>query len=237
MNIAFFLATLATILFSINPPVPASVEGAWHQKEGDYEAVLICKDGYLVITEFNQVNTAFVYTSGGPFKQRKGQLVVRIDFVSKASEKKYVGRERALTYTLTGDKMSVVMDDSTTKEMTRVDDGSGELAGAWRITGRMSNGQMNPIADGPRRTMKLLSGKRFQWIAFNTATGEFFGSGGGSYSLKDGKYTEHIEFFSRDPERVGTSVSFDAAVSNGVWTHKGLSSRGDPIHEEWSRQN
>jgi len=51
------------------------------------------------------------------------------------------------------------------------------------------------------------------------------------------KYTEHIEFFSRDSSRVGASLSFDGSISDKVWTHKGASSKGDPIHEEWTREN
>ncbi|MBK8310764.1 MAG: hypothetical protein IPL04_07545 [Chitinophagaceae bacterium] len=55
------------------------------------------------------------------------------------------------------------------------------------------------------------------------------------YTLKDGKYTETIEFFSRDSSRVGASLSFDYSLKEGVWIHQGLSSKGAPIYEEWSR--
>jgi hypothetical protein len=73
-------------------------------------------------------------------------------------------------------------------------------------------------------------------MAINTETKEFFGTGGGTYTFINGKYTENIEFFSRDSTRVGASLTFDGSVSGYVWTHKGLSSRGDPIHEEWTRE-
>ena len=43
--------------------------------------------------------------------------------------------------------------------------------------------------------MKILTGSRFQWIAYNTETKQFFGTGGGSYTAKNGVYTENIEFF------------------------------------------
>ena len=73
-------------------------------------------------------------------------------------------------------------------------------------------------------------------MAINTETKEFSGTGGGTYTFKDGKYTENIEFFSRDSSRVGASLSFDVSVANNICTHKGLSSKGEPIHEEWSRE-
>jgi len=73
-------------------------------------------------------------------------------------------------------------------------------------------------------------------MAINTETKEFFGTGGGSYTFKDGKYTEQIEFFSRDSSRVGASLSFDGSINGNVWTHKGFNSRGEPLHEEWTRE-
>ena len=95
---------------------------------------------------------------------------------------------------------------------------------------------MIPMKPGARKTIKILSATHFQWIAINTETGEFFGTGGGNYSFKDGKYTENIEFFSRDPNRVGASLSFNAELKEGDWHHSGLSSKGDKIYEVWSRK-
>jgi DMSO/TMAO reductase YedYZ molybdopterin-dependent catalytic subunit len=73
-------------------------------------------------------------------------------------------------------------------------------------------------------------------MAINAETKEFFGTGGGTYTYVNGKYTEKIEFFSRDSSRVGAVLSFDGMVNGKVWTHKGLNSRGEPLHEEWTRE-
>ena len=51
----------------------------------------------------------------------------------------------------------------------------------------------------------------------------------------NGKYTEHIEFFSRDSSRVGASLRFDGKLENGEWHHSGLSSTGEKIYETWGR--
>jgi hypothetical protein len=98
------------------------------------------------------------------------------------------------------------------------------------------DGKMSAMTPGARRTMKILSGTRFQWIAYNVETKEISGTGGGTYTTKDGKYTEHIEFFSRDNSRVGQSLVFDYSLENGAWRHKGLSSRGEPIDEVWTKR-
>jgi len=130
-----------------------------------------------------------------------------------------------------------ISDGMTTKIWERVSDESDALTGNWVITGRKRNGEINTMTPGDRRTVKILSGGRFQWIAFNSATKEFNGSGGGTYTAENGKYIENIEFFSRDASRVGASLDFEYEVKDGKWHHKGKSSKGDPIYEIWSPYN
>jgi hypothetical protein len=81
--------------------------------------------------------------------------------------------------------------------------------------------------------MKILSGTRFQWIAYNTETGEFSGTGGGTYTTVDNQYTENIDFFSRDSSRVGAILSFKFQKIDGIWNHSGKNSRGQPLYELW----
>jgi hypothetical protein len=73
-------------------------------------------------------------------------------------------------------------------------------------------------------------------VAINTQTGEFFGTGGGTYTFENNVYTENIDFFSRDNSRVGASLEFKGTVNGNKWDHSGKSSKGDPIHEEWTRK-
>ena len=103
------------------------------------------------------------------------------------------------------------------------------------MSGRYKDGNFQSRSiDKPRKTMKILSGTRFQWIAFDTEKKEFKGTGGGTYSTVDGKYSEKIEFFSRDSSRVGMELEFDYKIENGNWIHRGKTSKGDPLHEIWS---
>jgi hypothetical protein len=90
---------------------------------------------------------------------------------------------------------------------------------------------------GTRKTLKILSGTRFQWAAIDPGTKEFFGTGGGTYQFANGKYMEHIEFFSKDNNRIGATLAFDGKLENGDWHHSGLSSKGEKIYEIWSRVN
>jgi len=106
------------------------------------------------------------------------------------------------------------------------------------MAGRMTD-QVERRRDtsGPRKTMKFLLDGFFQWIAFNTDTFQFFGSGGGYYTTEAGNYTEHIEYFSRDNSRVGARLPFQYELKGSDWHHQGFSSKGDPMHEIWSKRN
>ena len=105
------------------------------------------------------------------------------------------------------------------------------------MSGRFRNGVKSTRSiDRPRKTMKILSGSRFQWIAYNTETRQFMGTGGGTYITVKGKYIEQIEFFSRDNSRIGTKLDFEFKLDNGEWNHMGFSSKGDPIHEIWIKR-
>ena len=84
---------------------------------------------------------------------------------------------------------------------------------------------------GDRKTLKLLTGTRFQSMAINAATKKKFGTGGGTYTFADGKYTEQIEFFSCDSTRVGATLNFDGSLKDSVWNHSGKSLKGDPLNE------
>jgi len=212
----------------------SSLEGAWHMRNGNTEAVLIYKDGYFVHTMFNKGDKKFIFSSGGTYKAKKGQLQCKIEFDTK--EAGNVGTEQLVDFSIAGDKMNVSGKDGMKRVLTRLDDGNGELAGTWRITGRMVEGKINEMPRRDRKTLKILSGTRFQWMAINPATKEFFGTGGGTYTFANGKYTEQVDFFSRDSSRVGAILSFEGTVKGDVWNHSGKSSKGDPLNEIWTKE-
>ena len=104
---------------------------------------------------------------------------------------------------------------------------------AGRVT---SDGEQRRDLTRSRKTMKFLIDGYFQWIAFDTSSFRFSGSGGGEYETIDGKYKEKISYFSRDNNRVGIELIFDYKLQGFDWYHKGLSSKGDPFHEIWTRR-
>ena len=214
--------------------------GAWESSFRDGEGrsaklSLTISEDHLSMVAYYPGSGEFIGTLGGSWNADWENLSLTYEYDSTDST--LVGVTKVMPYTVTGNLLLFNGD----KAWTRVDDGGpGALAGAWEITGRMRDGEMQDLSsrrDGPRKTMKILSGTRFQWIAFDTERAKMIATGGGSYrTTADGLYVESIEFFSRDPSRVGKSLSFDFKLMNDAWVHRGQSSQGKPIHEVWSRR-
>lgn len=203
-------------------------QGAWRAEREGNTHVLIVAIGHF--SEAIYADKKFVATRGGKWETVNNQWVVTEEF--NTLDTKQIGSTQRLAYLLKGEKLTL-----GETVYARIDDGTpGVLAGAWLITGRMVEGVMHPITPGVRKTMKILSGTRFQWIAYNSETKEFFGTGGGTYTSQKGVYTETIEFFSRDSTRVGAKLDFQFSLPEGNWRHTGKSSKGEPIDEQWTER-
>lgn len=229
----FALLVVATGFNNYYKKAQSDLTGAWHLQQGSTEQVLIFQDGYFSHTVFDKVNKKFGNTYGGIYKSEGKRLKLLIEFDTRSMED--IGKEKNISHAVT-DKMLHIDISGTHQHWTKIDEGKDKLAGVWRITGRMVDGKVNQMQRRDRKTLKLLSGTRFQWMAINPATKEFFGTGGGRYTFTNGKYTEHIEFFSRDSTRVGASLTFNGTVKDEVWNHSGKSSKGDPLNELWIRE-
>ena len=221
-------------LFCINT-FAQSLVGAWEatfERDGkQLRNVVIFSEGHQVATIYESESGAFLGTNGGTWSLEGNVLSETVEFDTDSPQR--VGTTGAFEITLSKNEFAAKGSGLVWK---RVDSGTpGELAGAWLISGRKRDGELRKRdTSGPRKTMKILSGTRFQWIAYNIETKEFMGTGGGTYTTVDGKYTENIEFFSRDNSRVGATLEFDYALKDGDWHHSGLSSKGQPIYEVWS---
>lgn len=213
-----------------------SIIGAWEAIEasetGDkLRSVVIFADGYQVVATYNADTGKFVHTNGGTWSLDGDMMTEKVEFHTDDPDR--VGTEVSFKVIITDETIQIAGSD---KKFTRIDAGApGELQGAWLMSGRIRDGktQLRDI-NRPRKTMKMLSGTRFQWIAYNTETKQFMGTGGGTYTTIDGQYTENIEFFSRDDSKSGMSLKFDYKFVDGNWHHMGFSSKGDPMHEIWS---
>lgn len=227
------LAAVLSALFIAAKPLQRGLSGAWKTVNGTEEYSLIAADNYLMITHFDKANKKFISTFGGKVRPLGKKLMLTVEF--NTADKSQVGK--TVEYVWDAKTASVTSNISGKTETWRlVDQGRDNLTGNWRFLQRKDGDKFSEITPlRARRTYKLLTASRFQWAAVNVETGEFFGTGGGNYTFKDGKYTENIEFFSRDNSRVGASLTFNAELKDGNWHHSGNNSRGEPLYEVWGR--
>jgi len=211
----------------------SEMNGAW-QSGGDKRKVMIVAGSFFSVVISDATNNAYASTFGGSLQRRKSQWIIKYEFNTQQPE--LVGTSQTWQVEGKGKTLNIKA-GATNEAYTLLDDGKpGLLAGAWLITGRETESGFQQMTPGARRTMKILSGTRFQWIAYNVDTKEFFGTGAGSYTSVDGKYTENIDVFSRDNSRVGSTLQFDFKLENGKWRHQGKSSKGEPLNEVWTKR-
>lgn len=228
------VVALAGVLAFQKGPSADPVTGAWQRKTGGVEQVLLFMDGYFTHTTYDKAAKRFVHTRGGTYTFKDGRLSVSYEFDTQNPAA--IGQSVSYKTSMQNDQLQTTVNGAA-EGWKRLDEGQAPLAGLWTISARRQGGELQAIHQtGTRKTVKILTGTRFQWAAIDPGTKQFMGTGGGTYRFADGKYTERIEFFSRDSSRVGSSLSFDGRLENGDWHQSGLSSKGDPIYEVWSRK-
>lgn len=185
--------------------------------EEDISRVILDNE-YIVISKFKSDSGNFISTLGGYYQLNEGVYEINLEFNSNYEQDSI----ESLSITKTSKWKNISKENNT-------------LNGKWVMSGRYNNGEFRTRNTAlPRKTMKVLIDGFFQWIAFNTETFKFSGSGGGEYETVDGKYIEIIQYFSRDDSRVGAELDFNYEIKNKDWYHTGLSSKGKPINEVWS---
>lgn len=231
-----FLLFLSTFTGNIFGQSSANFK-VWHTTEmtDSCEAhyLFVMSNGYFTKTRYRTDNGGFINTKGGKYEAMGDSIRFYYEFDS--FDKIKASAISTYYYKENGDKLSL-RSAKKSRTLKRFDQQtSTPLTGTYLFSGRKEKGEITRRnTDQPRKTMKILTGSRFHWIAYNTETGEFFGTGGGSYTAINGKYLENIEFFSKNNARVGATLTFDFDKQGDDWHHSGLSSAGDPIYEIWS---
>ncbi|GAB3903578.1 hypothetical protein GCM10028803_32280 [Larkinella knui] len=213
-----------------------SLAGSWRLVDsGGASVAFVLSDGYMMGAYHE--DGRFLGAQGGPYQTDGKQLKITYEFNTEDSTQ--VGTTQTLTIESFRDNRLVLNTDGETDTYERTDTPTAQtpLAGLWRITGNIDeNGQVKTRQRTARKTLKLLTGNRFQWAAINPETKQFSGTAGGTYTFADGKYTEKLEFFSRDNNRVGRTLQFDGELKGNDWYHRGQSSTGGKVSEVWSRE-
>lgn len=221
----FILMIISSVVTAQNHKLTT---GAYLAQDGNTKHLWLFVDNYCSYIEFT--DHQFVRTWGGPFSHDSNKIVTKIEY--DTYDEGQVGTEHVTSASVSQNKI-----EGKHLIWEKVNNEKQNLDGLWRITGRQQSAVISSIPKGDRKTIKILVDGFFQWIAINPAVKGFYGTGGGKYTYKDLKYIENILFFSRDNSRVGHTLEFKGEIINGEWHHSGLSSKGDPIFEIWSREN
>ena len=217
-------------IFSFSNPIENS---SWIRLNNDIYEIRIYSDKYFAVSIYNIENNTFISAFGGMYSMDDGYYEV-LEFnsldSSSVGDTIYYSKIKVDVKNDTG-KMSI-----NGKKFIK-NPNEDQLQGAWLMSGIERRGEMRMRdVNRSRKTLKMLAGGRFQWIAYDVNKKGFYGTGGGTYSAVNGKYIENIEFFSRDSNTVGKSLEFDFEIIDGDWHHRGFSSKGDPKYEIWTHR-
>lgn len=239
-NIKWGMLLLLPVIFALisfgtqkpRPADPTGLIGAWQYGPEDNHTVMIIVDRVFAVATYDLPGRRFISSYGGTWKMEGGKMVQTLEWHSANPE--LVGQETALTARI-DDKRLTVPEKKETWDRVR-ENQPNEITGAWVITGNYRDGRPSKRSSPfyPRRTMKVLGGGRFQWIAYNVDTHKFENTGGGTYTASNGKYTETIAFFTKTAESVGKRLQFEYSFVDGEWRHKGEKSTGGPMDEIWT---
>ena len=228
---------LTIILISVSANAQ-NIIGSWERihssNDGkELKSIVIFTESHQSISIIENKTGKLIHSNGGTWSLDGNTMTEVVEFDTDNPER--VGSSVVFDIELNNDYLKIVGSD---RKFFRNDDGGpGELNGAWLMSSRIRNGIMQKReTNRPRKTMKILSGTRFQWIAYDTNKKTFIATGGGTYTTKNGVYTESIEFFSRDISRIGMKLEFEYSLKDGNWNHKGFSSRGKAINEIWTKR-
>ena len=228
---------LTIILISVSANAQ-NIIGSWERihssNDGkELKSIVIFTESHQSISIIENKTGKLIHSNGGTWSLDGNTMTEVVEFDTDNPER--VGSSVVFDIELNNNYLKIVGSD---RKFFRNDDGGpGELNGAWLMSSRIRNGIMQKReTNRPRKTMKILSGTRFQWIAYDTNKKTFIATGGGTYTTKNGVYTESIEFFSRDISRIGMKLEFEYSLKDGNWNHKGFSSRGKAINEIWTKR-
>jgi hypothetical protein len=116
-------------------------------------------------------------------------------------------------------------------------DDTGTLEGVWRIVSIGGNREGGTFVKPPYDEYKIMTAGHYLWLSFNPETGAVLRSGGGTYALKDGVYTAHVDYSNATDLRAVTGLEYKGTcrLDGKRWYHYGKMTNGAVFDELWER--
>ena len=154
------ILNLTIIIFTVTTYSQSDV---YSYSENDIINRVIIDNNYLVMTSYKVDSNKFIKTIGGFYNKEGNRFNMSLEFNSNFKN----------------DSISKIEIEKKAN-WKKISLKKNDLQGKWLMAGRVRNGnEQRRNLDRPRKTMKFLINGYFQWIAFNTETFQFSGSGGG----------------------------------------------------------
>jgi len=218
-----------------------SIAGVWQQVNASGNtATLICTENYLMFAVYKVSDKKLVSSGGGSFEILKADAKTILSFKRdfNTEDSTLVGLTVANVFTVDNKKLTVAQ-GPLAGTWSRIEEKASPtpLSNAlWRLRAKENKDfKMQTVFKGPFKTIKIFSGQYFQWASFNIDTHQFFGTFGGVFSKNKDKYSEKINFSSKNIKEVGTSFQYDCVLNGKDWIHAGQTSKGERTHEIWEK--
>jgi len=213
------------------------LNGAWQKVDKnskDIKSIKLFSDNYFTSSTRLESSGEFVSASGGTYSLSKLDYIENYEIHSNS--RAVTGSYINYSYQIENDTLKLKDRNSRNKETwVKIDSAEKEKITCWKIHKAFRDSKWTTIEDKPRKTLKMLTDNHYQVLALNSQTGEFFGSSGGKWTFENDKHNEIIQFFSKNPNMVGDTLSFNKEIKDSIWSHNGKSSEGEYIKERWKK--
>lgn len=224
-------------IISLNFTQAQKLNGAWKKvtkKSETLKTIKLYSDSYFTASTYNSSDGQFISAYAGTYSINPSDYIENYEIHS--SNRAITGSFLNFNYEIRNDTLRLQDKNSRNSEVwVRIDTAEKEDITCWKIHQAFRDNTWITIEDKPRKSLKMLTDNYYQVIGLNSQTGEFFGSSGGKWTYENGKHNEIIYFFSKNPDMVGKTLSFDKQIYNGIWQHNGYSSEGNYIQERWKK--
>ncbi len=229
------ISILLSILMSLQLSKAQELKGAWQkieQNTDEQKTIKFYSDFYFTSATYLESTGEFISASGGTYSLSNSDYIENYEIDSKS--RAVTGTYLNFDFEIKNDTLNLQDKNSRNKEAwVKIDSSDGEHVTCWKIHEVFRESRWQTIEDSPRKTLKMLTDNYYQVLALNSQTGEFFGSSGGQWTFEDGKHHEIVQFFSKNPNMVGDTLSFKKEIKDSIWSHNGKSSEGEYIQERW----
>lgn len=203
------------------------------------KSVKIFKDGYWITGFFGDQKRPFGGAGGGTYTVHNGKYVETLRFYSWDSTA--VGKTYTFDYRLENDRyfqsglinsdkyQNYLIKEEMDKLKPLCDLKDASLEGVWLLQESSYEGKSDFKA--PIEQIKIYAYPRFAWARYNTSTGQFLGTGGGSYYFDGKKLIEHIEYITHNIA-MGTDLEIEVSLEGNKMEQTSWNGRNK---EKWRR--